>query len=87
MVPGMIFSFLCATICNIHDLFDALILPFCDLRQLRLFSSSAAACMVTFLNCVPFGTDITDMFSCPIRYVTLVAARESTTGNSVTTSD
>ena len=82
----MTFSFLCATICNIHDLSDAFLFPFCDLRQLRPFHSNAPACIVTFLNCVPFGTDITDILRCPIRYVILVGARGSTTGHSVTTS-
>ena len=77
----------CATICNIHDLSDAFLLPFCNLRQLRPFPSNAPACIVTLLNCVPFGTDITDMLRYPVRYVTLVAARELTTGLSVTTRD
>ena len=85
MVRGMTFSFLCATICNIHDLFDAFLLPFRGSRQLRPFPSNAPACIVTLLNCVPFGTD-TDMLRYPIRYVVLVGARGSTTGHSVTTS-
>ena len=87
MVPRMTFSFPCATICNIHDIFDAFLLPFCNLRQLRPFPSNAPACIVTLLNCIPFGTDITDMLRYPVRYVTLVVARELTTGLSVTTSD
>ena len=85
MVPGMSFYFLCATICNIHDLFDAFLLLFFDLRQPCPFPSNAHACIVIFLNCVPSGADITDMLGYPVGYVTLVAARELTTGLSLTT--
>lgn len=43
--------------------------------------------MAAFLNCVPFGADITDLLGCLFGYMDIVAAMTSVAGHRVTISN